>query len=361
MATILVVEDDIALCDLLRTHLEADGQSVVQAFDGLAALAAVEQHHPDLILLDWMLSGMDGLAVCRRVRQKYLTPIIMLTARTEEVDQLLGLEVGADDYIAKPFSIRQAPAYILAGLRLCSKDIPGLLTIVGLFCLPPLVAVFLGSQPGPIASLLAQVLPWITIILGNISLVLAIEAIDAGQPIIPALLLPAALRGLPRYLWANGITTLLFWGIFTPLQWLVGLWTARLGWPWFAPTLMLLLPMLFWHVHLVFATYAAVIDNHSGIRSVLISIRLTNKRWFLIAAAFAGSVLIEGPIAAPLYLLILHLGNPLVADGFTWILVMAMRPIFVATLHKIYEDFRPTLLSSPKTWTPSFLSHRNAP
>jgi DNA-binding response OmpR family regulator len=122
MATILVVEDDIALCDLLRTHLEADGHSVVQAFDGLAALAAVEQHHPDLILLDWMLSGMDGLAVCRRVRQKHLTPIIMLTARTEEGDQLLGLEVGADDYIAKPFSIRQVLARVRAMLRRVELD-----------------------------------------------------------------------------------------------------------------------------------------------------------------------------------------------------------------------------------------------
>ena len=122
MATILVVEDDIALCDLLRTHLEADGHTVVQAFDGLAALAAVEQHQPDLILLDWMLSGMDGLAVCRRVRQKHLTPIIMLTARTEEVDQLLGLEVGADDYIAKPFSIRQVLARVRAMLRRVELD-----------------------------------------------------------------------------------------------------------------------------------------------------------------------------------------------------------------------------------------------
>ena len=122
MATILVVEDDAALCDLLRVHLEADGQNVVQAFDGLAALAAVEQYHPDLILLDWMLPGMDGLAVCRRVRQKHLTPIIMLTARTEEGDQLLGLEVGADDYIAKPFSIRQVLARVRAMLRRVELD-----------------------------------------------------------------------------------------------------------------------------------------------------------------------------------------------------------------------------------------------
>lgn len=122
MATILVVEDDIALCDLLRSHLEADGYTVIQAFDGPSALTEVERHHPHLILLDWMLPGMDGLAVCRRLRQNYLTPIIMLTARTEEVDQILGLEVGADDYIAKPFSIRQVLARVRAVLRRVELD-----------------------------------------------------------------------------------------------------------------------------------------------------------------------------------------------------------------------------------------------
>ena len=122
MATILVVEDDRALSQLLCTHLEADGYTVVQAFDGPAALVAVEQQRPHLILLDWMLPGMDGLAVCRRLRQTHLTPIIMLTARTEEVDQLLGLEVGADDYIAKPFSIRQVLARVRAILRRVELD-----------------------------------------------------------------------------------------------------------------------------------------------------------------------------------------------------------------------------------------------
>lgn len=117
VAMILVVEDDIALCDLLRTHLESDGYTVIQAFSGPMALEAVEKHHPDLIILDWMLPGIDGLAVCRRLRRKYLTPIVMLTARTEEVDQILGLEVGADDYISKPFSIRQVQARIHAILR----------------------------------------------------------------------------------------------------------------------------------------------------------------------------------------------------------------------------------------------------
>ena len=122
MTTILVVEDDIALSNLLRSHLEAEGYHVLQVFDGPSALPAVEQHRPQLILLDWMLPGMDGLAVCRRLRQAYLTPIIMLTARTEEVDQLLGLEVGADDYIAKPFSIRQVIARVRAVLRRVELD-----------------------------------------------------------------------------------------------------------------------------------------------------------------------------------------------------------------------------------------------
>lgn len=122
MATIMVVEDDVALSDLLRSHLEADGHQVVQAFDGPSALTSVEKCRPHLILLDWMLPGMDGLAVCRRLRQEYLTPIIMLTARTEEVDQILGLEVGADDYIAKPFSIRQMLARVRAMLRRVELD-----------------------------------------------------------------------------------------------------------------------------------------------------------------------------------------------------------------------------------------------
>ncbi len=129
MATILVVEDDVALCNLLRTHLEADGYAVLQAFDGVTALTMVQQQQPHLIILDWMLPGMDGLAVCRRVRQQYLTPIIMLTARTEEVDSILGLEVGADDYISKPFSIRQVLARVRAMLRRIELDSQGTTTI----------------------------------------------------------------------------------------------------------------------------------------------------------------------------------------------------------------------------------------
>ncbi len=122
MAAILVVEDEVDLCNLLRSKHEAEGHSVFQAFDGPAALRLVEVYHPHLVILDWMLPGLDGLAVCRQLRQHYLMPIIMLTARTEEIDRVLGLEVGADDYISKPFSIRELLARVRAVLRRVELD-----------------------------------------------------------------------------------------------------------------------------------------------------------------------------------------------------------------------------------------------
>jgi DNA-binding response OmpR family regulator len=122
MATILVVEDEVDLNNLVRSHLEAEGHAVHQAFDGPEALKLVEEAGPDLIILDWMLPGMDGLSVCRQVRQRHLTPILMLTARSEEIDRVLGLEVGADDYVVKPFSIRELMARVRAMLRRVSLD-----------------------------------------------------------------------------------------------------------------------------------------------------------------------------------------------------------------------------------------------
>jgi DNA-binding response OmpR family regulator len=122
MATILVVEDEVDLNNLVRSHLEAEGHTVHQAFDGPSALKLVEETAPDLIILDWMLPGMDGLSVCRQVRQRHLTPILMLTARSEEIDRVLGLEVGADDYVVKPFSIRELMARVRAMLRRVSLD-----------------------------------------------------------------------------------------------------------------------------------------------------------------------------------------------------------------------------------------------
>jgi DNA-binding response OmpR family regulator len=122
LARILVVEDEVDINNLIRTHLEAEGHTVHQAFDGLTGLTLVESSNPDLLILDWMLPRLDGLAVCRQVRQDHLIPIIMLTARAEEIDRVLGLEVGADDYVVKPFGIRELLARVRALLRRVALD-----------------------------------------------------------------------------------------------------------------------------------------------------------------------------------------------------------------------------------------------
>jgi DNA-binding response OmpR family regulator len=117
VATILVAEDERDLNNLVRRHLEDEGHRVVQAFDGPNAILAVQRDHPDLVILDWMLPRLDGLEVCRRVRRESIVPILMRTARSEEVDRVLGLEVGADDYVTKPFSIRELLARVRAMFR----------------------------------------------------------------------------------------------------------------------------------------------------------------------------------------------------------------------------------------------------
>src|SRR5918992_105741 len=123
MPTILVVEDETDVNNLIRDHLQAEGYAVVQAFDGPAALRLVEERRPDLIILDWMLPGMDGLTVSRQIRRNHLTPIIMLTARGAEIDRVVGLEVGADDYVVKPFGIRELLARVRALLRRVEMDV----------------------------------------------------------------------------------------------------------------------------------------------------------------------------------------------------------------------------------------------
>jgi DNA-binding response OmpR family regulator len=122
MATILVVEDEVALCDLLRSHLENEGHSVEQAFDGRQALEVADRTSPDLVILDWMLPGLDGLTVCRELRRKHLMPILMLTARSEVADRVTGLQVGADDYLGKPFSIVELAARVASLLRRVALD-----------------------------------------------------------------------------------------------------------------------------------------------------------------------------------------------------------------------------------------------
>ena len=117
MATILIVEDEIELVKILRSYLEAAGYTVVTASRGDQGLALWEKQHPDLVLLDLNLPGMDGLDVARSIRRKDETPIIMVTARVEETDRLIGLELGADDYLTKPYSPREVVARVRAVLR----------------------------------------------------------------------------------------------------------------------------------------------------------------------------------------------------------------------------------------------------
>ena len=115
--TILVVDDEPKIVRLARDYLEHSGYRVVTAGDGKAALDTVRQSRPDLVVLDLNLPGIDGLEVCRRIRSDSDVPIIMLTARVEETDRLIGLEIGADDYITKPFSPRELVARTRAVLR----------------------------------------------------------------------------------------------------------------------------------------------------------------------------------------------------------------------------------------------------
>jgi DNA-binding response OmpR family regulator len=125
VATILIAEDERDLSNLVRRHLEDEGNQVLQAFDGPSAVLMATRDRPDLVILDWMLPRLDGLEVCRRIRRESIVPILMLTARAEEIDRVLGLEVGADDYLTKPFSIRELLARVRALLRRIDLDRDG--------------------------------------------------------------------------------------------------------------------------------------------------------------------------------------------------------------------------------------------
>jgi two-component system alkaline phosphatase synthesis response regulator PhoP len=119
---ILVVDDETEIVKLARDYLERASFRVLSAGDGVTALAAARSERPDLVVLDLNLPGVDGLDVCRKLRQESDVPIIMLTARVEETDRLIGLELGADDYISKPFSPRELVARVRAVLRRTGAD-----------------------------------------------------------------------------------------------------------------------------------------------------------------------------------------------------------------------------------------------
>jgi two-component system alkaline phosphatase synthesis response regulator PhoP len=114
---VLVVDDDVKTVELVKLYLNRDGYRVLTAYDGGEALHLARESHPDLIVLDIMLPGIDGLEVCRILREESDVPIIMLTAKTTDQDKLVGLDLGADDYVTKPFSPRELAARVRAVLR----------------------------------------------------------------------------------------------------------------------------------------------------------------------------------------------------------------------------------------------------
>lgn len=117
MKKIMVVEDEKKLVELIRTYLEKEGYEVIALYSGSEALTEFKNQKPDLIILDLMLPKVDGLEICREIRKVSDVPIIMLTAKAEEVDKLIGLEMGADDYVTKPFSPRELTARVKTVLR----------------------------------------------------------------------------------------------------------------------------------------------------------------------------------------------------------------------------------------------------
>ena len=121
---ILVVEDERALVKVLKYNLEKEGYRVVSAEDGAAGLSVFQKEKPDLVILDVMLPKLDGFQFCQAVRRQSKTPILMLTAKKDEVDRVLGLELGADDYVTKPFSVREVCARTKAILRRTSGEAP---------------------------------------------------------------------------------------------------------------------------------------------------------------------------------------------------------------------------------------------
>ena len=128
MAKILVVDDEKPITDIEKFNLEKEGYDVVVAYDGEEALQKVEEESPDLIILDLMLPKVDGLEVAREVRKTHDMPIIMVTAKDSELDKVLGLELGADDYVTKPFSNRELVARVKANLRRQSNNDNGQVT-----------------------------------------------------------------------------------------------------------------------------------------------------------------------------------------------------------------------------------------
>lgn len=154
MAKILVVDDELPLIQVLSYNLKQAGYEVLVARDGEEALQQAKRHVPDLVILDLMLPKIDGLEVCRRMRRERDVPIIMLTARDDEIDRVVGLELGADDYVVKPFSVRELLARIRNVLRRFQPAEPAeIVAVAGLSIDTASHTVYVGSVPLAVTSL----------------------------------------------------------------------------------------------------------------------------------------------------------------------------------------------------------------
>lgn len=125
MKKILVVDDEKPISDIIKFNLEKEGYEVVTAYDGAEGLEKFAAEQPDLVVLDWMLPKIEGLEVCREIRKTSNVPIIMVTAKDSEIDKVLGLEIGADDYVTKPFSNRELIARVKANIRRAQVSVEG--------------------------------------------------------------------------------------------------------------------------------------------------------------------------------------------------------------------------------------------
>ena len=121
--TILIVDDEQSIIDILVYNLKKEGYNTIEANDGVSAVEIAKEQRPDLILLDIMLPRLDGLSVCKKIKNIYNVPILMVTAKDDELDKIVGLELGADDYITKPFSVREVVARVKANLRKVEANI----------------------------------------------------------------------------------------------------------------------------------------------------------------------------------------------------------------------------------------------
>lgn len=154
MAKILIVDDELPLIQVLSYNLKQSGYEVLVARDGEEALLQAKRHSPDLVILDLMLPKLDGLEVCRRMRRERDVPIIMLTARDDEIDRVVGLELGADDYVVKPFSVRELLARIKNVLRRFQPAEPAeIVSVADLSIDTASHTVYIGNAPLAVTSL----------------------------------------------------------------------------------------------------------------------------------------------------------------------------------------------------------------